>query len=60
MINVAVASDPRNHNVPGDGKYDLSFLNQIKVSEFSTYPVKPNTISHLEVSSLVLANGSIN
>ncbi len=25
-VNVTVASDPRNHNIPGDGKFDQSYI----------------------------------
>ncbi len=49
IVNNVDATDPRNHNVPGDGKYDISYLN----SNDYSYPigdVRPITISHMEVS----------
>jgi hypothetical protein len=47
-VNYAGAADSRNHNIPGDGKYDIDFLTKIKTDGVPKN-VKPNTLSHLEV-----------
>jgi hypothetical protein len=47
-VNNPGAADSRNHNIPGDGKYDIDFLTIIKTNGVPKN-VKPNTLSHLEV-----------